>query len=448
MAKKETPTMTLTYSNNNDIANSLENGLGNDLREQRVFVAWIVGSKKPDEVCNLCLDTAPRIAIVFQGCPLDTSSLAAWRDWALEKAAVELRTEFVATVPESPADFVRGLIGDWLGETTLHEEVGLHRGKLVALPLETDAGADLLTLYFGKQMSTLLSRMDRIRRAFRDVCSPPPKVVTNFLAEVTKALKDGGAVDGAEVAPNFVVRPSQLPRVLLTGETGTGKTLFARFLAGLEDVVPVTKISVPEYLGNEEMLEYELFGYAAGAYTGGRKDGYAGLLVQAFGRVVFLDEIGEASPHIQAKLLAYLDDFRVRPRGSSAVFYCPALVVAATNRLELGGPVGSNSSVGGFRADLLRRFTDRLTIPPLRDRIGSPDTPNILHLLLDCLLQSDGINRGGAVSEISHPAVELLRGHSYWGNFRELEDIVRAACVRAAAAGRRRIVTGDLALSS
>jgi transcriptional regulator with PAS, ATPase and Fis domain len=180
------------------------------------------------------------------------------------------------------------------------------------------------------------------------------------------------------------------------------------------------------------MFEYDLFGYARGAYTGGQEAGSLGLLLANLGGVIFLDEIGEASGAIQAKLLAYFDDYMVRPRGwTDEPFFCPTLIVAATNR--------DLRKVKDFRPDLLARFTDIEQVPPLRERVES------FPFILDCLLQNPAINPGFSVREIGQTAYEIMVKHSFKGNFRELETMLRVACHAAAKDGRDFICRPDIA---
>ena len=156
------------------------------------------------------------------------------------------------------------------------------------------------------------------------------------------------------------------------------------------------------------------------------------------GGVVFLDEIGEANAVLQAKLLACLDDYRVRPRKwKGDPFYCPTLIVAATNR-----DLNKMAKNGEFREDLLARFTDHHIIPPLRERMED------MNFILDCLIQSAGINPEARVTEIGCEAVmaivSRIQNHAFKGNFRELETIMRAACQAAAKDGRDFICIQDV----
>jgi transcriptional regulator with PAS, ATPase and Fis domain len=185
------------------------------------------------------------------------------------------------------------------------------------------------------------------------------------------------------------------------------------------------------------MFEYDFFGYMSGAYTGADNADH-GLLLANVGGVVFLDEIGEANPTIQAKLLAYLDDYSIRPRRwKGKTFFCPTLIIAATNR-----DLNAMAKEKLFREDLLARFTDYHVIPPLRDRMED------LNFILDCLLQSEALNPERKVTEIGSTAVagvaKRIKSDGFKGNFRELETVMRSACQSAAKDGRPFICAQDV----
>lgn len=201
---------------------------------------------------------------------------------------------------------------------------------------------------------------------------------------------------------------SELP-VLIIGQTGTGKELFARALhehgAGANaPFVAVNCAAIPDAL-----FEAELFGHARGAFTGADK-ARAGLLSRAQGGTLFLDEIGELPPARQATLLRVLEARRFRPVGSDEERTCDARVVAATNR-DLETEVAN----GTFRQDLLYRINVvELRVPSLRDR--SEDIPALLQAFLA---------RAGSHVAFSAEAISALEKYAWPGNVRELEHQVQ-----------------------
>ena len=217
--------------------------------------------------------------------------------------------------------------------------------------------------------------------------------------------------------------------VLIQGDNGTGKELIAKAIhynsPRKDKVFVVQNCSA----FNDNLLESELFGHVKGSFTGAVKD-KKGLFEEADGGVIFLDEIGEASQNIQTKLLTYLDHFNVSPRGwKGDPFYCPILIVAATNQ---------NLKERGIRPELINRFTDTITIPPLRERMQD------LELILDCLLQRESMNPKQFIREIGKEALDSLRKMSFKeGNFRELENLFREACKRARCQNRAYLVKSD-----
>ncbi|MFN7914549.1 MAG: sigma 54-interacting transcriptional regulator [Vicinamibacterales bacterium] len=242
----------------------------------------------------------------------------------------------------------------------------------------------------------------------------------------------------AEVHADVLRVPSLRPEpILLEGESGTGKTLVADWIARRLTDQPA--IRVPIVNVSAELLEAELFGSLSGAFTDAVSR--PGVFHRARGRVVFLDEIGDAPLEVQAKLLTYLDDFGFTPRGWPFVDEArsPVYVVAATNR----GLKGAMES-GAFRPDLYYRFRHRLTVPPLRDRKAD------LRVLIDFTLQDPSINgqdaQGRQVEDIAIDALEKLERYAFPGNFRELEDLLSRAVFNAVSARRRTVTAADIEL--
>jgi PAS domain S-box-containing protein len=206
--------------------------------------------------------------------------------------------------------------------------------------------------------------------------------------------------------------------VLVEGETGTGKELLARAIHDLGPrrkgpFVAVSCAAIPDTL-----LEAELFGVRAGAYTGAVKD-RPGRFSRANGGTLLLDEVGEVSPAVQVKLLRVLQERRFEPLGASASQAADVRVIAATNR-DLRAMVGR----GEFREDLYYRVNVvRLEVPPLRRR--REDIP----LLAEHFLTAARRRQGRGPNEMSPEAMALFLAHDWPGNVRELENAVEHACV-------------------
>lgn len=414
--------------------------LGSRLDDRSCCVVWITnnavqGSSQFHFAKGL---STARILLVFEGLPVVLDRLSEWRRWAVDAGAVDVQIEIVRSgISEAEAkELIEKRCREWLQPSPDREDVAIRRGEWInqGRAREKD-DPDLLTMMFGR-MGQLLTRLDLVRARFQEAAGLAAGKKADYLRAIDKLI---GSKDQNRPgkAPEIVAEQmvSHIPRLLLYGETGVGKTLIARFLHDRMGERP-PRIVIPEYLSKEDSFEYALFGYVHGAYTGGREDGDHGLLLENVGGVVFLDEIGEANSIIQAKLLAYLDDYRVRPRGwQGTPFYCPTLVVAATNK-----DLPSLVKKGRFRADLLARFTDTEVVPPLRDRLES------LPFILDCLLQSEAINPGGFVTEIGDSAFNALKAHPFEGNFRELEDCLRTACGKAKLGARPYLCRSDLLL--
>ncbi|MCU0540275.1 MAG: sigma 54-interacting transcriptional regulator [Desulfobacterales bacterium] len=206
--------------------------------------------------------------------------------------------------------------------------------------------------------------------------------------------------------------------VLIEGPSGTGKELFARAIHNLsprrkKPFVAVNCAALPDTL-----LESELFGYKAGAFTDARRD-KAGRFVLADGGTIFLDEIGDISPALQVRLLRVLQERLVEPLGSVRPVPVDVRVVAATNK-ELLKLVRE----GTFRDDLYYRVrVIHLQLPSLRQR--REDIP----LLVDHLVAKFNRLQGKDIAGLSMEAMARLMEHDFPGNVRELENIIEQAFV-------------------
>jgi len=207
--------------------------------------------------------------------------------------------------------------------------------------------------------------------------------------------------------------------VLLTGESGTGKNVLAAAIhRWSERRSPFVTISCTTLA--EHLLESELFGHVRGAFTGAWKD-KPGRLEAADGGTVFLDEIGELSPELQAKLLRFLETHEFERVGGERTVTVDVRVVAATNR-DLGVEVRA----GHFRQDLFFRLNViGLHLPPLRQRRG--DIP----ALTEYLLQTLAARAGTPTPTLTEDARAALAAHSWPGNIRELANALERALVLA-----------------
>ncbi len=215
--------------------------------------------------------------------------------------------------------------------------------------------------------------------------------------------------------------------VLISGESGTGKELIARALHQASDrarkpLVIVNCAAIPK-----DLLESELFGHVTGAFTGAVKD-KTGKFVLADGGAIFLDEIGDLSIDLQAKLLRILQEKVVEPVGSNKNIAVDIRVIAATNQ-DLTDRVRS----GRFREDLYYRLNViPIHIPPLRER--PEDIPLLLNHFLRKFAPDDDI-------KIDQQALEILSYYRWPGNVRELENLVKRLTIFKAG---KKIKSADL----
>jgi PAS domain S-box-containing protein len=206
--------------------------------------------------------------------------------------------------------------------------------------------------------------------------------------------------------------------VLVRGETGTGKELVARAIHGLSPRREGAFVAINCGALPDTLLESELFGYKAGAFTGATRD-KPGRFALARGGTLFLDEIGEVSPALQVRLLRVLQERQYEPLGGTQVETSDARIIAATNR-DLSALVES----GAFRVDLYYRVNViQIDIPPLRER--REDIP----LLVQHFVSTFNALQGKRVTGVSPDVLAVLSAHAFPGNVRELQNMVERAFV-------------------
>ncbi len=218
-----------------------------------------------------------------------------------------------------------------------------------------------------------------------------------------------------EIMPAVAESPST---VLILGETGTGKELVAKTIHSLSPWSEGPFMAVNCGALPDTLLESELFGYKAGAFTGAVKD-KPGRFAMAGKGTIFLDEIGEVSQAMQVRLLRVIQEKVFEPLGSTASEQLKARIITATNK-DLDELVRD----GVFRQDLYYRINVvRLEIPPLRKR--KEDIP----LLVDNFIKRFNRLQNREIAGIESQALSLLMAHDWPGNIRELENVIERAFI-------------------
>jgi two-component system nitrogen regulation response regulator NtrX len=242
-------------------------------------------------------------------------------------------------------------------------------------------------------------------------------------AQLTEQLSHEYAMIGESVAMRAlrkqiaVVAPTD-GRVLISGESGTGKELVARAIHAASrrknaPFVEINSAAIPE-----DLVESELFGHAKGAFSGAVA-AKKGKFEIADGATLFLDEIGDMSPRVQAKMLRVLEEQRFEPVGSNTPVKVDVRVISATNK-----PLSALIENGDFRADLFYRLNViPFQIPPLRERLE--DIP----LLTEHFNRRFSIAYGRRPKEFLPEAIEALQNYAWLGNVRELKNTIERVVI-------------------
>ena len=218
-----------------------------------------------------------------------------------------------------------------------------------------------------------------------------------------------------DVLPEIAESPAS---VLINGESGTGKELFARAIHNLSSRKNKPFIAVNCAALPDNLLESELFGYVAGAFTDAKKD-KPGRFKLADSGTIFLDEIGDISPTLQMKLLRVIQEKEYQPLGSSQTEKVNVRIITATNK-NLEQLIQKNI----FRQDLYYRINVvKIVLPALRERMED------INILCDHFINKFNITHKKNIKSISSAALACLMTYNFPGNVRELENIIERAFV-------------------
>lgn len=206
--------------------------------------------------------------------------------------------------------------------------------------------------------------------------------------------------------------------VLLTGETGTGKEVFSQAIHNASNRSKQNFVAINCSAFSKELLENELFGHKAGAFTGAIKDS-KGIFEEANNGTVFLDEIGEMPLDLQAKLLRVLESGEFLKVGDNKVTKINVRIIAATNR-----DLEKEIEAGNFREDLYYRINIfNISLPSLRERVS--DIEELAHYFL----KTFSIKTGKKINSISQECLNALKQHHWKGNIRELRNVIERSVI-------------------
>ena len=259
-----------------------------------------------------------------------------------------------------------------------------------------------------------------------------PYAPEELLSLIEKALEKRLEIAETRLAPVFkskamqeihelisAMAPSEA-NVLITGESGVGKEVIANVIhtRSRRATKPMVKLNCAAF--PQTMIESELFGYVKGAFTGAMND-FSGMIAEASGSTLFLDEISEMPPELQTRFLRVLQEREYRPLGSTRTLKADFRVIAATNR-----PIAQALSDGRLRADLYYRInTFQIEVPPLRER--KEDIPPLVANFVKQFAQQ----LGKPEPEITPEAFQKLLDYHWRGNVRELQNAMEYAVVLA-----------------
>ena len=283
---------------------------------------------------------------------------------------------------------------------------------MASLMQQANAQSHLIFLLRLQNGARLYARLEAIRTA-QNV--PTPKTIKRSSAASLEMLDSGDAQIAMAIKQIKQVLNRDIP-LLILGETGSGKELFARAIHEAGERHDKAWIAVNCAALPEGLIEAELFGYEEGAFTGAKRKGSMGKIEQADGGTLFLDEIGDMPLSLQARLLRVLQERAITPLGSAKAKPVNFVLVSATNQ-----SLKDKVAAGEFRSDLYYRINGlSVQLPALRNR---QDLPALVQLILQ-IEQVEHI-------DFTPSAMALLKAHPWPGNVRQLHNVLRTAIALA-----------------
>jgi sigma-54 dependent transcriptional regulator, acetoin dehydrogenase operon transcriptional activator AcoR len=312
-----------------------------------------------------------------------------------------------------------------LTSSQLNDKVRASVGRHLSLSLRT--GHSVCANVEFRQPAPVISECSI---AQPEVATARPRPISDERAARSRLshLETGDPQVAAVIAKVRKVIGKDIP-LLITGETGTGKELLAQAIHNdsprhAAPFVAVNCASIPESL-----IESELFGYEEGAFTGAKRKGAIGKILQANGGTLFLDEIGDMPYPLQVRLLRVLQERVVNPLGSAKSIPVDVAIICATHR-DLREMIAQ----GRFREDLYYRLNGLVVkLPPLRDRTD-------LRSVVETLLREESLNRpSGPPLTVSNDVMALFERCRWPGNFRQLGNLMRTAAAMVDEDGEIRV---------
>jgi DNA-binding NtrC family response regulator len=361
-----------------------------------------------------------------------------WHDSYVAEQHIHHYGKTSAPVCWSLVGYASGFVSACLGKEIYFREtscVGQGNRHCVAIGRDAESwGADLERIRADFQAATVGHEVERLREVVskrvkeldrRERLLDKRERELNLLRDrINRHAASKNFIAGSEAMQEVLELAARVApldtTVLVYGESGTGKEFIVRLIHDQSPRAAAPFVSINCAALTETLLESELFGHVRGAFTGAVRD-KAGLFEVAGSGTIFLDEIGEIAPTVQAKLLRALQEREIRRVGAERSIRVNARVVAATNR-DLRAAVDN----GSFREDLYFRLgAFIITVPPLRDR--REDIPPLVHNFL----VRAATRMKKEVSSVSADAMTTLMNYRWPGNVRELEHAIERAVILA-----------------